>query len=80
MAKWIIWSLHVSSWVLSLYLFATGNIWGGFGAAMVSCVMGIVFLLVWGVVLGILAPEAKETREKMYRDAAKKDDKRLRSA
>jgi uncharacterized membrane protein len=76
----VVWLMHIGSWILSLYLFATGNIWGGFGAVAVSCVMGLVYCVIVVIFTADFAKYAEEGRKKAREEGYKEEKDRLRSA
>ncbi len=77
----VMWTLHAVSWVLALYLFATGKFWGGMGCILVSVVMWLALAFIVAVVWQTQEfQEGIEEAKKKARQKAYEDELRKRSA
>lgn len=77
--NFVFWSMQTVSWVLALYLFATGEFWGGVGCAFIACGMFFVRLIVFVIAAPDFAEAMREGREKA-KQAAYEDELRKRKA
>jgi hypothetical protein len=76
----VVWLLHIGSWVLALYLFATGNILGGIGAGATSFVLSWVYILLFVMFAPDFIKAAEEGREAARKEGYEAERRRLRSA